>query len=114
MIGGIMTVTELLDKLPLRALCLPDPDRDVTGGYTGDLLSWVMGSAQPGQAWVTIMSNVNVVAVATLCDVSCVILAQGVTLEPEVLKTAESKLVNVLTSPLPAFELCLTVGELIR
>ena len=109
-----MTVAELKEKLGLEALCLPDPDREVTGGYTGDLLSWVMGSASEGQAWVTIMSNVNVVAVATLCDVSCVVLAQGVTLEQNVLDTAQSKGVNILCSGSEAFELCCLIGDALR
>lgn len=109
-----MTVSELQTKLALTPLCLPEPDREVTGGYTGDLLSWVMGSAQAGQAWVTIMSNVNVVAVATLCDVSCVILAQGVTLDGAAVGTAQSKGVNVLYSDVPAFELCAMIGDLLK
>ena len=109
-----MTVGQLKEKLNLDALCLPDPDMEVTGGYTGDLLSWVLGSARPGQAWVTIMSNLNVVAVATLCDVSCVVLAQGVTLEKAVADTAAAKEVNVLLSELPAFELSLRIGELLK
>ena len=106
-----MTVSQLKSSLSFEALCLPEPDREVTGGYVGDLLSWVMGGAGEGQAWVTIMSNVNVVAVATLCDVSCVILAQGVTLDAGVLETANAKGVNVLCSSLPAFETCARLAE---
>ena len=109
-----MTCKELQKELSLTALCLPDPDKEVTGGYTGDLLSWVMGSAGAGQAWVTIMSNINVVAVATLCDAACVVLAQGVTLEDAVLKTAEAKDVNVLCSDKPAFELCVEIGDALK
>ncbi len=106
-----MTVNELLSALSLTPLCLPHPEREITGGYAGDLLSFVMGNAGEGQAWVTIMSNINVVAVATLCDISCVILAQGVVLAGEELQTAKEKGVNVLSSPLPAFELCCKIGE---
>ena len=68
-----------------------------------------MGRAKAGNAWITIMSNINVIAVATLSDVSCVILAEGVTLEEELLKRAEEKGVNVLVSLLPAYETALEV-----
>ena len=73
-----MTVAELKSRLSLDAVSLPEPDREVTGGYVGDLLSWVMGRASAGDAWITIMSNMNVAAVASLADVSCVIFSEGV------------------------------------
>ena len=109
-----MTVAELKNRLSLNALCLPEPDREVTGGYTGDLLSWVMSNADEGDAWVTIMSNINVAAVASLRDVSCVILACGVELSAADLAVAMDKGINVLNSPLEAFELCCLIGELLK
>ncbi len=106
-----MTVFELKERLSLTPVSLPAPEREVTGGYTGDLLSFVMGSAQSGDAWVTIMSNVNVIAVATLTDVSCVLLAGGVALDEGVAERAVAQGINVLSSPLSAFELCSKVAE---
>ena len=100
-----MRVSELIDKYGMKALSLPDPDREIAGGYCGDLLSWVMGRARQDNAWITIMSNMNVVAVASLSDVSCVILAEGVALEQSVTETAEAKGVNVLTCEKGAFEI---------
>ncbi len=100
-----MRVSELIDKYGMKALSLPDPDREINGGYCGDLLSWVMGRARQDNAWVTIMSNMNVVAVASLSDVSCVILAEGVTLEQSIVDTAQAKDVNVLSSEKGAFEI---------
>ena len=73
-----MTVSGLKEALNLTAFALPQGERDVRGGYAGDLLSWVMGRAQADDAWLTIMSNPNIVAVATLTDVSCIILCEGV------------------------------------
>ena len=99
-----MTVKELCESCGFEPLCMAEPEREIDGVYMGDLLSWVMGRAQENNAWITIMSNINVIAVATLADVSCVILAEGVTLEGEVKTTAEAKGINVLTSPYPAYE----------
>ena len=108
-----MTVKSLAEKCGFDSLCLPDGEREVGGVYIGDLLSWVMGRAKADDAWITIMSNVNVLAVATLSDVSCVILAEGVTLDSELIKTAESKDINVLVSPLPAYETALKLQSLL-
>ncbi len=109
-----MTVNDLTEKLSLQAVCLPEPEREIDGVYIGDLLSWVMGRAQPDNAWITIMSNINVIAVASLADVACVILAEGVTLDEGVLATAQQKGINVLTSPLPAYETALQLNGIAR
>lgn len=105
-----MNVVELASLCGFETLCMPDGDRQVSGAYIGDLLSWVMGKARADNAWITIMSNVNVIAVASLADVACVILAEGVTLDDELIKTATAKGVNILKSELPAYE---TAAELI-
>ena len=105
-----MTVKELSELEEFKVLTIPDPDRDIEGVYIGDLLSWVMGRAKANCAWITIMSNINVVAVSTLADVSLVILAEGVTLEDEVLSAATQKGVNVLSSSLPAYETALMLS----
>ena len=105
-----MTVKELADAFSLTPLVMPQPDREVRGGYAGDLLSWVMGRAQEDQIWITIMNNVNTVAVASLSDVSAVLLAEGVRLDPALLQTAEEKEINVLSSADSAFDLAARIG----
>lgn len=95
-----------------KALTLPDGKREIQGVYIGDLLSWVMGRAQADNAWITIMSNVNVIAVASLADTACVILAEGVTMEESLLTTASNKNVNIFTSELPAYETALKLAEI--
>ncbi len=99
-----MTVLEMSRALPLTVLTMPDGEREVEGVYIGDLLSWVMGRAESGQVWVTIMSNLNILAVATLSDVSCILLCEGVTLEETVRKTAEEKGINILSAAGSAYD----------
>ena len=108
-----MTVRELCEKTGLTPMVLPDPDREVSGGYAGDLLSWVMGNAFGGCAWVTIMTNRNIIAVATLIEMACIILAEGCELDAEVLALAEAQGVNVLNSPLGAFEICAALAKVL-
>lgn len=99
-----MTVSKLAELASLTPITLSDPEREVSGAYVGDLLSWVMGRAEEGNAWITIMSNVNVIAVASLVDVSCVVLAEGVKLDEGVEKTAEAKGINILSTEKSAYE----------
>lgn len=108
-----MTVSLLAEKCGFDFVTLPDPDREVCGGYVGDLLSWVMGRARENCAWITIMSNINIVAVASLADVSCVVLSEGVSLEESVIKTAADKGVNILSTSLNSYEAAALISEFV-
>ncbi len=106
-----MTVRELVDKAGLRASALPDGEREIDGVYIGDLLSWVMGRAREGDAWITIMSNRNIVAVATLADTACILLAEGVQPDEGVAELAEQKGVNLLLCDGSAYDTALLLRE---
>lgn len=108
-----MTVRELCNNPGFTPLALPDPDRDIEGCYAGDLLSWVMGNASYGCAWVTIMTNRNIIAVATLIDMACILLAEGCTLPEDLTELAQSQNVNVLSTSLPAYEACAALAGLL-
>lgn len=108
-----MTVESFAKSTGFEALCMPSPEKEIEGAYIGDLLSWVMGKAESGNVWMTIMSNLNVVAVATLADVSVILLCEGVTLDGDVLALAESRGVNVLSTSLSAYEASRVVSGVI-
>ena len=108
-----MTVESFIEKSGFTPISLPSPEKEIDGAYVGDLLSWVMGRAEAGNLWITIMSNVNVVAVSTLAEVSAVILAEDVCLDGDVIKVALDKGVNVLSTPLSAYEAARKVSEII-
>lgn len=100
-----MTVNKLAAADGFRPLALPDGEREINGVYIGDLLSWVMGRARADNAWITIMSNINVVAVASLADTACVLFAEGVVPDADVIETAMAKGVNLLVSDRGAYDL---------
>ena len=106
-----MTVNELSSMAGIRTVVLPDGEREINGVYIGDLLSWVMGRAKADNAWITIMSNINIVAVASLADVACIILAEGVELDSAVKDTANAKGVNILTADMPAYETAMLLNS---
>lgn len=103
--GKYETVAEMARELSLTPVYEADASRAVIGGYCGDLLSWVMGRAPADSAWITVMSNVNVIAVAALADVACVIFAEGVTPDAEALAAAEKRGINLYSSSRTGFEL---------
>ena len=52
-----MLVNELKEKLNLVSLTDGGDKKEVTGGYCGDLLSWVMSRAAEGDCWFTVMGR---------------------------------------------------------
>ena len=79
-----------------------DTSREVTCGYCCDLLSWVMAKGKEGMAWATVQAHMNVVAVAVLADMSCVIAAEGVQFGADVIEKAEEG-VALITTDLSAY-----------
>ena len=86
-------------------------DREISVPYCCDLLSVAMGRMPANSAWVTVMGNVNTLAVATLADAACIILAEGSQLDDPALNKAKQQEITVLWTELPIFEAALTVYQ---
>ena len=106
-----MTVNNLVEKLELKILVEGDLDREITGGYCGDLLSWVMGRAQSGDCWFTVMGNINAIAVSVLVDGACIVLCENSTLDDDAKNRAEMQGVWVLSSEENAYTLANKLGK---
>lgn len=102
-----MNIKELID-LTGAQLLTPGVDLNtpVESGYSCDLLSWVMAHGKPGMAWVTVQTHMNVVAVATLHDMACVLIPESAQVPAEVCAKAEEEGIAILSSPKSAFTLC--------
>jgi hypothetical protein len=102
-----MTLKEISDRLYLAVCCDGGGlDREVEGGYAGDLLSDVMAHSRHGQVWITIQVHINIVAVAVLKEHAAIIIANGRTPAEETVRKAAEENVPVFTSTRSAFELC--------
>lgn len=108
-----MTNREFAAQCGLRILVEGDLDRTITGGYCGDLLSWVMGRAREGDAWFTVMGNVNAIAVATLADTACIVLVEDSPLDEAAKARAEQQQVTILQSDKNAYELAVLLHGLL-
>lgn len=107
-----MKVKELVDKIDLEVLVGQNLDKEITGGYTGDLLSNVMAKAKEGNLWITIQGHQNVVAVALLAGVSAIIVVEGFEVEKDALQKAEEKGINILRTTMNAYQLIAELVEL--
>ena len=85
----------------------------IDGCYIGDLLSWVMANAQEGNIWITIMSNVNVAAVAKLTDVACVLMCENVSPDEDCLQRSKEQGITILKTHLSAYEAAVEISKAI-
>lgn len=107
-----MNVSELAKTLDLKVITNKGfADREIKSCYVGDLLSWVMGRAEQDSAWITIMSNINIVAVAALVDMACIILAEGVVVDDEVIKKADSQGIIILSTDKNSYETAVAIHK---
>lgn len=102
-----MNTKKLINLLNAKILCGEEStDKEVTGGYACDMLSRVISMIKNGEAWFTILNSINVVAVATLSDCTCVVLTEDVTMEPDVLKRASDNQLVVISTSMTTYEAC--------
>lgn len=108
-----MTVQNLIDEFSLEVLCCGEKaaEKQVKGGYCGDLLSWVMSRANEGDCWLTVMGNVNSIGVAVLADVACILLTENSAFDDDAKMRAEQNGVIVLRSNENAFDLAVKIAE---
>jgi hypothetical protein len=85
--------------------------REIIVPYCCDLLSIAMGRMPANSAWVTVMANINTLAVAALADAACIILAEGSKLDEQAFNKAKEQGITVLETELPIFEAALIVHK---
>ena len=110
-----MQVGDLAKKRVFSVVHLADEaNREITRPYCCDFLSVAMSRAPIGCAWVTVTANVNTLAVASLRQAACVILAEGMRLDEDTIKKARAHKITVFATDLPAFEAALAVQEFLK
>ena len=106
-----MKLKDILTLPECRVLAEGDPQRELSRVFCCDLLSIAMGKAPADGVWVTVMGNRNTLAVASLTDTACIVLAEGVSLNEGTLAKAEEEGIAVLSTDLPSFDIALEIYQ---
>ena len=88
-----------------------DYGKKVNDIYIGDLLSVVMGHIKENTLWITSQKSMNVIAIASLNDVSTIIFVHSMMPDEEVIKKADECEITLYSTDLSAYEV---VRELIK
>jgi hypothetical protein len=100
-----MTVRALIDILQARVLAgEAHLDKDVADGYCCDLLSWVMAHGKRAGAWITVQTHLNTIAVASLLELSCIIIPEDIEVNTQTLAKAEEEGIAVLGTALTGYQ----------
>lgn len=109
-----MTVENIVQELKLQVLAgNKHLAKKITGGYSSDLLSDVIGNAKEGQVWITMQAHKNIIAVAALKDLAAIVIVNGLKTDKETLETADKEGIPVLTTSVTAFEIAGKLYQLI-
>lgn len=110
-----MTVKELVNELNLNVLSGQQGlDREIDGCYVSDLLSDVMGNAEMNNVWVTLQTHKNVMAIASLKELACVILVKGQTASDDTLEQSNEEGIPFLSTQMQTFETAGKIYDLLK
>jgi predicted transcriptional regulator len=110
-----MKITDIITRLNLKVISGHSGlANDITGGYVSDLLSDVMGNAKEGQIWITLQTHQNIIAVASLKDISAIIIVKGNVPEPDTIEKSNMENIPVLSTKLDTFNIAGRVFELLK
>lgn len=101
-----MTLEKLLQKIKGKVITENTKEITIDNIYICDLLSWVMSHAKKGDAWITVLTNVNVPAVALLAEVGCVIIPEDIQVEELTLRKAKENGIIIIGTQYSAFDIC--------
>lgn len=109
-----MNLQEIITNLDLVPLTHTTDFQSLNpvSGYMSDLLSCVMSGAPRKAVWITLQSHNNVIAIATLLELSAVIITENAQPEQATLDKAIEEGVNLLSTPLSSFEVAGRLWEM--
>ena len=110
-----MTVKELVEKANLKVFSAENGlNNEISGGYTCDLLSDVMGHAEAGHVWITLQTHKNVMAIASLKELAAIVLVKGLKPEEDTLQQSNEENIPILGTDLEEFEISGIIYNLIK
>jgi len=109
-----MTIRDLAASLGAEICQAEFEDAELTGAYTSDLLSDVMANARDGGALVTIQAHRNTVAVATLVNISVIVVCNSRPLPDDMLGAARDEGIAVIRTRENQFTVSGRIWELLN
>jgi hypothetical protein len=108
-----MKIKDIIEKFDLKTLNeVCEPEREISGGYTGDLLSDVIANSKKDNLWITMQTHINIIAVASLKELSAIIIVMGREVDKDALAKANEEKIMVLGTVLSAYQISGKIFEI--
>ena len=91
-----MTIREAAKALGAEIIQDEFEDTDLSGAYTSDLLSDVMANAKDGGALITIQAHKNTVAVATLVNITVIVICNSRPIPDDMIAAAKEEGIAII------------------
>lgn len=99
-----MKIIDIVETLGLEIKVLGDSNKEINGCYISDMLSDVLTHSKEGNLWITRQTHPNIIGVASIKELSGILIAGNKTIEPETLDKADEENITVMVTSLPTFE----------
>ena len=109
-----MKLSEFAEVCGFEVITKGSEDKELTDVYCCDLLSFAMTRNPSGSVWVTVMGNVNTIAVAVLTEGGCIVVAEGAAIDESAVEKAEQQGVAVFRTDMPVFDAALKAHGLLK
>lgn len=107
-----MIVKDLVDKFGFELLAGDEGlENEVKGAYSCDLLSWVMSHTKDADAWITVQTHVNIIAVASLLNLSCIIIPESIEVDEDTIVKAKAEGIPLLRTDLDSYKIFIKFYE---
>lgn len=101
-----MLAKDLKDQFQFKVLAGENRlDKEIRGLYCCDLLSWVMSHAEDGDAWITVQTHINIVAIASLLNLACVIVPESIEVDEDTIEKADEEGIPIFSTDIDSFEI---------
>lgn len=102
----MITLKTLVDVFHFKPLIEGyDETREITSLSCCDLLSWVMANGKENEAWITVQTHANILAVTSLLDMACIIIPEGIVVEKATLDKAQEKNIPIFSTTEGAYQI---------
>ncbi|MDR0970764.1 MAG: serine kinase [Bacteroidales bacterium] len=110
-----MTVRQLAQELNMNIISGEKGlDNPIEGGYTSDLLSDVMGNSEMGQCWITLQTHKNIMAIASLKEIACIVLVKGLLPNDDTKQQSNEEGIPILSTQKETFEITGEIYSLLK
>ena len=110
----MLTLQTILDNIELKVLTDPVDfsEIEIHTGYTSDLLSCVMTGAKADGIWVTLIANINIVAVASLLEIPAIIITENAQPDAATIARANQEGIVLLSTSADSFQVVSDLSDL--